>query len=1728
MTPTLRRLILVGGLLLPSLLPGYVGAAHAQDDADDTSAGPSFTLPGVATDAAAYARALTAKSPAGATAERRRQAEAAVGEAVLRRDWTAAVTGIEARIGMGNESGEADPSQWLALAQAQLRRTPADPKHALLAGWQAFRAEATGPDQVLTLTVIAQALHALNEPAEEIAALRAAVQRAPDDLATKQRLAAARQVAGLLVTNLDTVVEADPPRACFSFSSPPSHSPFFHPQDWLTLAPRVPDAAVTLENNQICVSGLPLAATTTITMRAGMPGAGGVVMKHDSVQPVAMGDRAPRLVVDQHLFLLPRGQAQSISLTSTNVDAVRLRLVRLTERTILPFVRDNQLGQALQQWEATSLTQTAQPVWEGHAAIANRRNVLVHTALPLPDVFDKPGLYALLVSKYAPKADADNSGDDSNAFTAQMILRTDLAPTVWRGSDGLTVQVRDYTALKLRAGAKVQLMAHNNDILAEQVTGADGVARFPVALLHGNGPLAAQSLHIFSDTDFTAIDLTVAAFDLSDRGVEGRASPGPLDAFVYLDRGIYRPGETVQVMALTRDSAGHPIDLPEHLRIKKPNGEIFRETVAARGPDGAVHWPVTLSAGAPVGAWTIEVLTDPQSPPIGTRSFRVDAFVPDRMAVDLSPGGGAIAGGKPYALPVAARWLYGAPAAGLSASATMTLGIDPAGPAALAGYQIGLDGEAYAPDQSSIAVPDTDAAGHTAVPVALPRAPDTTHPVAATIAVSVDDPSGRAVTAELVVPVRPAGNLIGIKPLFTDAVEPGKQAEFDIAAVNPDGARTEFAATLRLVRERPDWRLVMNGRLGSFQIVWKDEPVETHEVQIPAGAPLRFAKALPFGRYRIEVAEKGSLAASSVRFRAGFVGSDSPDVPDKVDVSADRPVYTPGQVAHIHIVAPFDGPATLAVLNDRVLSLQDITVSAGGTDVDVPVGADWGAGAYVAVHAFRTGGPAARPGRAIGVAWLGMDPATRRLEMSIAAPDKVLPRTRTMVSVKAAPGAWVTLAAVDEGVLRLTKFTAPDPIAHFMGKRRLGVDIRDDWGHLIAPAEGAATLLQQGGDDGAEDPVRKIPQLIVALFTAPVQTGPDGTAQIPVDLPDFNGQVRLMAVGWNGDKIGSASQDLLVRDKLIAEPLLPRFLAPGDEARMSVQVQNLELPAGAVSIDVTTAGPLQLSGPAHLAVTLTGPGTAGAHALLAAQLRATGAGTGTIHLAVSGPGGFHLDRTATLDVAPARGATSVVAGGEMAPGATAALALPADQFIPGTWRAAARFGGPVRYDPAAILQALDDYPLWCLEQASSRGLPLALLPDGAVAGPDRLGRLQKSVIAVLDKQRYDGGFGLWTSEDDAEPWLSAYATEFLLRAKAAGVSVPQAALDHAIQFQVAGLGGDLGKPEQLAEQAYRLYVLALAGQPRMAQARVLAAQLTELPTPLARAQLGAALARGNDRPAAETAFRAALAEGGRKDWALDYGSALRDQLAVAVLLKESGLLPEAMPKLLAELPGADLTPASMNTQEEAWAGAAAAVLGRDGRPAHITLAGKALTPAPVVSVALTGPESAVNTGANPVWETVSVTGVPVHAPPAARSQMRVSRRFFTLGGQTLDLEHLKQNTVFVLLIEGAALDGQDHRALLLQGLPAGWEIASRLGPGNPPGMAWLGELSHTESMSALDDRYAAVIPVSADKPGFRVALQVRAVTPGDFEIPGADLTDMYRPGIFARQGANRITVQAAE
>ncbi len=557
----MRRILLLACLLAPML----AGPARAQD----------FRLPGLDADARTYAGTLSKPYPAGGTQAARAAAEQRAASALARRDYPAAAAALEQRAGMGSVTAQ----QWLDLASAELRRTPPDPRRAMLAAWEAFGAAPDAQAEIPPLLLLAEALRAQNRDAQAVQALEQVVARAPDDAGYKRLLADAQRAAGMAVRGVAIEGEADPPRACIGFTVPPSRRADFMPQDWVKLAPPVPGAAVTHEGDQICISGLPSGATTRATLRAGLPAqprdqGAALSLAHDVTLALAVPNRVPRVVFDTRLFVLPHGQAPSVTLTTTNLSSVKLTLQRLSERNVAPFVRDNTLGAPVDQYAARSIgSDSGRTVWQGKADIPDwQPNKPARIALPLPPplLTAGPGLYALLATPATARATA-------TASAVQMIVRTDLAPTVWRGADGLTVQVRGYTDAQVRPGVVLRLLAHNNDMLGEATTDADGSRAFRrAAAARRRAAGAAPLLHAFgADGDLCVLDLN-AARSTCPIAACGAAASRPARC-LRLARSRHLPAR--------RDGAG--------------DGADARRCRPARRPAGAPHRPPAKRSGVP-------------------------------------------------------------------------------------------------------------------------------------------------------------------------------------------------------------------------------------------------------------------------------------------------------------------------------------------------------------------------------------------------------------------------------------------------------------------------------------------------------------------------------------------------------------------------------------------------------------------------------------------------------------------------------------------------------------------------------------------------------------------------------------------------------------------------------------------------------------------------------------------------------------------------------------------------------------------------------------------------------------------------------------------------------------------------------------------------------------------------------------------------------------------------
>ena len=1553
--------------------------------------------------------------------------------------------------------------------------------------------------------------------------------------------------------------------ACLAFNKPLATGDVKY-ADYVRIEPEV-KSALRVVDDRLCVGGLTYGQDYKVKLLAGFPGRDGAKLDAERTVDVAMGARPAVVTLPGKGFILPRGSAAGLPITTINVSKVGVAVYRVNERAIERFASDRYDATfpgsepITDSWSLRSWLNGSNGVqlWRGTMEVRNVANQPIITAFPIRETIKdwKPGAYFVVAwnSARPPSQNDDDEEDQAGAGASGLwVIDTDIALTTFSGDDGLNIFARSLQSAQPLAGLEVVLLSRGNEPIAKAITAADGRASFAAGLMKGRGA-AEPAAVMASDTakqEFSRLELSKAAFDLSDRGIEGRAQPGPVDAFLYTERGIYRPGETVQLMALLRDDSATALgNMPVTLIVKRPDGTEFTRFVHALQAAGAVHQAIDLPKSSRRGRWSVAAHIDPRAAPVGRVDFSVEDFVPEKLKVELTSDEAILRPGQANGFAISADFLYGAPASGLAVEADMRVVVDDQPFPAFAKYRFGPEAERekFEPPFISLTAPETDEAGKSRLEWGGDQVKDTVLPLKAQLTARVFEPGGgRATKADKVIPMRSRDAYLGIRPVFEGRYSrEGTDTEFDIVAVDSMGVqiarpaveyridRIEYAYQWYQVDGRWRWQAIPNERL-----------LIADTIALKADAPVRLARRLTWGPHRLTIVDSEKNTSSSMMFYVGWYGGAAEETPDTLRVASDKQNYAPGDTARLRIEAPFAGEALIAIATDRIVTTYTAQVPAGGTTIDVPVKAEWGAGAYALVTAWRPlSAPADRtPTRAIGAAWLGLDPALRTLGVQIGAPEKVTPRQRIEVPVRVAnlkgEEAFITLAAVDEGILQLTRFRTPNPAEFYFGKRQLGVAMRDDYGRLLDGRADDLGRIRTGGDSGDIGGLDIVPTRTVALFSGPVKLDDKGEAKITLDIPDFIGQLRLMAVAYGKSRVGSSEHRLFVRDAVTADVVLPRFLAPADHGRVALSLHNVEGQAGDYRIVMEAIGAVALERP----VAETRRLAANQRDLLSWTLRAGDPGFGKVTVSVAGPGNFAVKREWDIQVRAAQTPSAIDTVAQLEPGHELALDRNVTApFAPGTTVVSVALSRTPGIDVPALLRALDKYPYGCLEQTTSRALPLLYYNDVALLGygpsDPRIGdRVQDAVYRIVDMQISDGSFGMWGPfGNSAAEWLQAYALDFLLRARDQQMAVPAASLQRGLTW----LNRTVDRLSPNA-QAYAWYVLAKAGLADPGRVRYFQdTKGSEIKGGLAWAQLAAALNQVGEPGRARLAFGLARQRIDERDPNDYYGSPLRNRAALLALASDAGgregvtqVVASVRERLTARI---DET----TTQEQAWLVLAARALAGGGDFAY-SIDGEARksTSEPVVI----NPDQATinrglrvrNDGERAVWMQVTARGVPRDPQPAAETGFSVTRRHLTLAGEPADLAQVRQNDRLIVSVSGRNLEGGYHEVALLDLLPAGFEIEAVLNEETVKSFPFLSKLTVPRIAEARDDRFFASFDLG-DRPyrtwwdetrrfghSYHLAYIVRAVTPGTFALPAVNVSDMYAPRVYARSAMGSVTV----
>jgi uncharacterized protein YfaS (alpha-2-macroglobulin family) len=796
-----------------------------------------------------------------------------------------------------------------------------------------------------------------------------------------------------------------------------------------------------------------------------------------------------------------------------------------------------------------------------------------------------------------------------------------------------------------------------------------------------------------------------------------------------------------------------------------------------------------------------------------------------------------------------------------------------------------------------------------------------------------------------------------------------------------------------------------------------------------------------------------------------------------------------------------------------------------------------------------------------------MDRNDRRIPLKIDAPAMMRPGNPLNVTVQAnglaGQHAYVTLSAVDQGVLNITNYPVPDAWAWMFAKRALGVDAYDLYSRVIEAMDGAAAKLRYGGDmsgKGLPHAARLNPHVqIVDLFTGPVAFDAQGKATLQVQVPDFNGSLRLAALAYTDERFGNADGNITVRAPLVVEPSTPRVMAADDKAQISLDLRNLSGKDGVAKISVKGGDLIKIDN-----ATRDVPLKDGTSTTLLMPVTATGgAGVATVDIHAQ-LNDYQVDRHFEFAVRPAWPEQVTTVPMAIEDGKATHLDGSLTGLIPVTVHTQLTLSTlpPLPYSTALRMLLL--YPYGCIEQTTSKGYA-ALYMDEKTAkalgtnglnDAARQAAVEGALARIASFQASNGHFSFWGGTSPIETFITPYVVDFMLDARDAGFAVPQDVLQKSLQR----LSDDLlagGHPYfdyehhdhlRIADEAYSGFVLARVNRAPLGTLRaIFDNDRQKLVAPLPLVHLGVALKLMGDNERAQKAIDEAFAWNKERPWYLgDYGSDLRDLATMVALTHTYGMNKPAYDAKLIDwarnatanvratqekIPYYYWSWSYLSTQEQvAIARVAHAFDAGSNTPlsASLVVGGKSeqvptdkflwtrnLTPAELASGVSVQPDSKAT-----VFASFDIAGIPTKAPPADASQVDVRRAYFTTDGKAWTGDTLKEgDTLIVELTIEARMNMPD--ALVTDLLPGGLEVENLNLSG---AQQWAGVVidgisldQHTGAADIVheeyrDDRYDAALKLQRGNAA-HVFYLVRAVTPGTYTVPPPLVEDMYRPAV---------------
>ena len=1345
----------------------------------------------------------------------------------------------------------------------------------------------------------------------------------------------------------------------------------------------------------------------------------------------------------------------------------------------------------------------------------------------------------------------DNPCDDSyygkHRSVARNILASDLGIIAKSATDHtLRVAVSDLVSTLPLPDVQIDILNYQQQVIGSSETDQNGMASIPLE----NKPfllIARQN----EQRGYLRLDdgssLSLSRFDVS-----GDLVQKGVKAFIYGERGVWRPGDTLYLSLMLEDRQGLlPENHPVSFELVSPQGQVVSRMVRSGNSHGFYSFTTATSQDAPTGNWMARIRIGGL---VFTKWLRIETVKPNRLKINLDFGKERISVTDPQIRGrLAVSWLHGAVARNLRAHVSVVLTEMKTMFDRFQDYEFDDPVRRFHAEEQTLFDAKTDEEGRAGFNTTFQTGDASPGMLHASFVTRVFEESGDFSIDRFSIPYSPYESYVGIKPprgdkargmLLTDTLH-----TVNLVTLDPDGhpvSRRDLEVNVYKVNWRWWWE-AGEDNLASYIGNTEHQPVYNTRVHTLNGeGSFQFRIDYPeWGRFLIRVVDplSGHATGKIVYIDwPGWAGRGEREQPGGAAIlsfSADKTTYQAGEYASITFPSSGLGRALVSIENgSRVLDAYWVETRGPETSFGFKVTPEMAPNIYLNIMHIQPYDQTKNdlPIRLYGVIPVLVEDPSTRLYPVIDMPDALRPEGafRLQVSERNGTACSYTIAIVDEGLLDLTRFPTPKPWNQFYAREALGVKTWDVYDEVLGAYGGKIDQMFGIGGGLEEETIQAPPSSAnrfrpMVRFIGPVTLSQGQKGSHVIQVPNYIGSVRTMVIAGNGVAYGHAEKTVPVKKPLMVLATLPRVLGPGEKVILPVTVFAMEehIKDVTVQVDVNDLFSMAEGREQVLRFSRTGDKVCNFSLDVMNKL-----GIGKVEItAVSGTerASYEIE----LDVRNPNPPMTEFMDKVIDPGQHISMDfnLPG---IPGTNTAVLEVSSIPPVDFGRRLKYLLSYPHGCIEQTTSAAFPQLFLGDVTALNEAAMDKTQDNVKAAIRRiQSFaipDGGFAYWPNAQEADPWATSYAGHFLLEAEAKGYALPLNVKNQWLRYQHREarhwkLSGDKTRMDDLL-QAYRLYTLALAGEPelgamnRLRELDVISAQ--------SRWRLAAAYALAGQFASADRLVAQGVPEIPEySGFNYSYGSRERDW---AMILETMTLLDQRTEGLLLARKISDQLSSSrwMSTQTTAYCLLAMSKFAGtqagnremkftyqvdDGRE---TTAHTALS---VVQVTLDtenrsgGRIRVNNTGEGVIFARITMEGIPeAGEETASRHNLDLSVRYTDLKGFPLDITRLRQGTDFLSHVTITNPYGaQLYKDMALtQVFPSGWEI-------------------HNARMDEFTSVYAADEPTYQDIRDDRVytyfdlkkqssstfVIQLNAAYLGKYYLPAVYCEAMYDEGVSA-------------